>query len=129
MKPNNPGYPEVKASRRDRKGRYDVGVRSRPSITGEEGKDARDKASQPPKSKCVAGTITGRMTPKPGGVEVPDAQLPGVSALASDVPADEKSNVNHQPNSDLFRARVGPRRHARHKFTWIPLTTTKFLIK
>ncbi|KAL0796982.1 hypothetical protein Bca101_068359 [Brassica carinata] len=34
-----------------------------------------------------------------GGVEVPDAQLPGVSALASDVPADEKSNVAPQPST------------------------------
>ncbi|KAH0870130.1 hypothetical protein HID58_077152, partial [Brassica napus] len=63
--------------------------------------------------------------------EVPDAQLPGVNALASNGAADENSNVaphhpclliqlpkvNHQPNSNLIRARVDPRRHAWHKFT------------
>ncbi|CAG7896402.1 unnamed protein product [Brassica rapa] len=63
--------------------------------------------------------------------EVPDAQLPGVNALASNGAADENSNVaphhpclliqlpkvNHQPNSNLIRARVDPRRHAWHEFT------------
>ncbi|CAG7867682.1 unnamed protein product, partial [Brassica rapa] len=60
-----------------------------------------------------------------------DAQLPGVNALASNGAADENSNVaphhpclliqlpkvNHQPNSNLIRARVDPRRHAWHEFT------------
>uniref|UniRef100_A0A0D3DCF6 Uncharacterized protein n=1 Tax=Brassica oleracea var. oleracea TaxID=109376 RepID=A0A0D3DCF6_BRAOL len=63
--------------------------------------------------------------------EVPDAQLPGVNALASNGAADENSNVaphhpclliqlpkvNHQPNSNLIRATVDPRRHAWHNFT------------
>uniref|UniRef100_M4D181 Uncharacterized protein n=1 Tax=Brassica campestris TaxID=3711 RepID=M4D181_BRACM len=63
--------------------------------------------------------------------EVPDAQLPGVNALASNGAADENSNVaphhpclliqlpkvNHQPNSNLIRARVDPRMYAWHKFT------------